>query len=188
MRVTDTHALIVIEDKEAITRVRLMRQRCFLFHDKVLAGSEGQAKGHCHRRPQGEPFGASVHRTRQAIHDACEGVRHRDFLTEAKGDARIVLRSVSRQQHCQSTAAQFTTVEDMLVCDQIVRHMRNILVNRHCLDRMAFGRSRCPQMSGKATRDLTHGGVGWYAAECRGKPVYSRIIQPRTPSSAVSAA
>ncbi len=40
MGVTNTHALIVIEDKEAITRIRLVRQRCFLFHDEILAGRD----------------------------------------------------------------------------------------------------------------------------------------------------
>ena len=66
--------------------------------------------------------------------------------------------------------------------------MRDVLVYRHRFNGMAFDRSRCPQVSCKATRNLAHGGLGWYAAERRGKPVYSRVIQPRTPSSAISAA
>ena len=48
--VTDTHELAIIEDKETTARVRLVRQRCFLLHDKVLARSAGKAKIHCHAR------------------------------------------------------------------------------------------------------------------------------------------
>jgi hypothetical protein len=129
--ITDTHTLIIIEDKEAITRVRLVRQRCFFFHDKVLAGSEGKAKGHCHCRPQGEAFGARVYCSRQAVHNTRYGVCHRDFLSKAKGNTHIVVRSVSRQQHGQTAASQFAAAENMLIGDQVIRHMRDILVYRH---------------------------------------------------------
>ncbi len=90
------YTLVIVEDKETITRVRLVRQRCFFLHDKVLAGSEGEAKGHCHCRPQGEAFCARVHCTRQAMHDAHNGVCHRDFQSKAKGNTHIIARSVSR--------------------------------------------------------------------------------------------
>ncbi len=72
------------------------------------------------------------------MHDARKGVSHWDFLSGAKGNPHIVARSISCQQHGQASASQFAAAENMLIGDQVVRHMRDVLVNRHRLDWMAF--------------------------------------------------